>query len=58
MSALECMNSLKIYTFVFLFIYDLVHLHIYYLFPQKILDYVNTKCLLLVNGLFFNEILN
>lgn len=45
------MNDLEIYTFVFPFIFTyLVHLFIVYLFPERILVYVNTKCLLLVNG--------
>lgn len=56
MHALECWSDLDACAFIFPFIY-LTHLFIFYLIPEKILDYVNTKCFQLVNGLF-NEILN
>lgn len=48
MHVLECKNDLEVCAFVFPFI----SFFIFFLITERILDYVKTKCLLLVNGLF------
>lgn len=48
MHVLECMNDLEVCTFVSPFL----SLFISYLITERILDYVKTKSLLLVNDLF------
>lgn len=48
MHVLECMNDLEVCTFVSPFL----SLFIFYLIAERILDYVKTKSLLIVNDLY------